>query len=81
MLRGVIAIKEWVNLFLQMKFHKSLRYSLDPSKNGIWILLDQLIHIENKKKNIHICTHYVTKWVEAKELSFATKNDIASFIL
>lgn len=33
-----------------------------------------------QKKYILICTDYVTKWVEAKELSFATENGVVSFI-
>jgi len=40
-----------------------------------------LINPSSKQKiYILVCTDYVTKWVEAKELSFATENVVVSFL-
>ena len=33
-----------------------------------------------QKKYILVCTDYVTKWVEAKALVFATKNSVVNFL-
>ena len=32
------------------------------------------------KNNILVCTNFVTKWVEAKDVSFATKRVVVDFL-
>lgn len=33
-----------------------------------------------QKRYIHVCTNYVTKWVEVKPLLYATENVVVTFI-
>ena len=53
---------------------------IEPFEKWALDFVGPISPIFRKKKYILVCTNYVTKWVEAKDLFWATKKYVVEFI-
>ena len=76
----VIAVNEWASLIKTNEMPLCPQVMIEPFEKWAIDFTGPINPTSLSKKHILVCTDFVTQWVEAKAVSFATEKVVVDFL-